>query len=404
MAIEQRNIKKAFGFGFGLMLGLALQTGECAPAQAPIPIQAGEPAGANAGQLNIDPLVYQLAEAETDLTLTVTRSGGSAGLVSVDFSSCCGTATPGADYEASSGVLSWDDGDAAPKTIVVHVHDDMEAERLESFIVQLQNPSGGALIANGSGVVFIDDNDFATHGRIEFQPGFYQLGETETVLELTVVREEGNAGPASVTYSSCCGIATPGMDYDAVSGTLFWADGDGTPKTILVPIHDDSEAEAIESFLVNLNDVTGGAIINDNAAAAVQIDDDDVPAHGRIEFQPIYYRLGETETMLELTVVREEANAGPISVDYSSCCGTATPGMDYEAVAGTLFWADGDGAPKSIFIPIHDDSEPELGETFLVGLSEVTGGAIIGDNATGVVWIDDDETDGVFADGFENQP
>lgn len=72
-------------------------------------------------------------------TLTVTRSGGSSGVVSVGYSTVAGTAGTG-DYTTTSGALTWADGDTADKTITVPITADATAESAESFLVCLGQP------------------------------------------------------------------------------------------------------------------------------------------------------------------------------------------------------------------------------------------------------------------------
>ncbi len=51
--------------------------------------------------------------------LEVSRTDGSTGPVTVDYATADGTAQAGVDYMPPTGTLSWEDGDTAPKTIMV---------------------------------------------------------------------------------------------------------------------------------------------------------------------------------------------------------------------------------------------------------------------------------------------
>lgn len=72
-------------------------------------------------------------------SLSVTRTGGSSGVLLVGYSTMAGTAGS-ADFTATSGTLTWADGDTAPKTITVPVASDATAEVAESFAVNLGQP------------------------------------------------------------------------------------------------------------------------------------------------------------------------------------------------------------------------------------------------------------------------
>lgn len=77
---------------------------------------------------------------------------------------------------------------------------------------------------------------------------------------------------------------------------------------------------------------------------------------------------------VQLTVVRSYGGGG--AVTYSTSPETATAGVDYTPVAGTLTWASADPPAKTFTIPITDDQLPEGIETFRVTLGPAAGFAI----------------------------
>ncbi len=80
----------------------------------------------------------------------------------------------------------------------------------------------------------------------------------------------------------------------------------------------------------------------------------------------------------ELTVSLSTPVAQTVTVDYATADGTATAPADYVATAGTITFLPGETA-HTIIVPIVDDSEPEGDETFVVNLSNPSGGATIVD-------------------------
>jgi large repetitive protein len=78
-----------------------------------------------------------------------------------------------------------------------------------------------------------------------------------------------------------------------------------------------------------------------------------------------------------------------IEVEYSTEDGTATAGMDYTSVAGTLTFAPGETA-KTVTVAILDDTLDEDDETFTVTLSGVQGNAVLA-VAEGLGTIRDDD-------------
>ena len=111
-----------------------------------------------AGVLETALLEYSVAENAGSVTVQVTRTGGSAGAVTVNFQTSNLTAIAGQDYVAvPSTTLSWGSGDATPKTVVITILDDaiFEGADGETFSIVLSSPTGGALLASGPSPVSI---------------------------------------------------------------------------------------------------------------------------------------------------------------------------------------------------------------------------------------------------------
>lgn len=77
--------------------------------------------------------------------INVTRSGGSTGPVSVNFSTAAGTAIAGTDYTTTSGILSWLDGDTSPKIITVPLLNNPTIGPSKNLSVVLSGPTYGSL-------------------------------------------------------------------------------------------------------------------------------------------------------------------------------------------------------------------------------------------------------------------
>ena len=101
---------------------------------------------------NHPPGVMQFATAAISVpknsgvaTLDVTRTGGSIGPVGVNFATADGTALAGIDYTATSGTLSWSDGDTASKIITIPLLNNPVVAPSKTFTVNLSNPLNGSL-------------------------------------------------------------------------------------------------------------------------------------------------------------------------------------------------------------------------------------------------------------------
>jgi Calx-beta domain/Galactose oxidase-like, Early set domain/Glyoxal oxidase N-terminus len=97
---------------------------------------------------------------ETDGTrlISVDRVGSSNGTVTVNYATSNGTATAGADYTATAGTLTFQNGEIA-KTFSVPIRNDAADEGDEDFLVSLSNPTGGGAVGGPAimKVTIIDD-------------------------------------------------------------------------------------------------------------------------------------------------------------------------------------------------------------------------------------------------------
>lgn len=101
--------------------------------------------------------VYPVDEQAGTVTLSLNRSGESAGAVSVNYATVNGTAVAPSDYTAGSGTVSWADGDMSDKTVTVAIRADAAAEGTQQFTVLLSNAAGAVIPDNPAAVVTIAD-------------------------------------------------------------------------------------------------------------------------------------------------------------------------------------------------------------------------------------------------------
>jgi hypothetical protein len=115
----------------------------------------------NPGKLSFSLAPYSGTEGNS-VTVTVSRTNGTAGTVSVDYATGGGTAAPYTDYTPVSGSLLFTSGETT-KTFTVNLLDDQLTEPTENFNVILSNPVGGAALGAPSlAAINILDNDSGT--------------------------------------------------------------------------------------------------------------------------------------------------------------------------------------------------------------------------------------------------
>lgn len=123
-----------------------------------------------------------------------------------------------------------------------------------------------------SGTVVVEEG---TPGTVHFASEDPVVDEDEGLATLIVRRTNGRNGPASVSYETLnTGTATSGVDYQEVSGTLTWDDGDDDPKTFTVPIVDDAEAEDNETIGLRVFDAVGAELGTPDTTELLIVDDE----------------------------------------------------------------------------------------------------------------------------------
>ncbi len=109
-------------------------------------------------------------------------------------------------------------------------------------------------------------------GTIAFNPTSYTVNEAAGVVTVTVERAGGSDGKASVKFATAPGSAKSGKDFTSRKGSLSWASGDGSPKSIEVPIKKDNVAEPDKTFAVKLSKATGAALGAGSATVTIHED------------------------------------------------------------------------------------------------------------------------------------
>ncbi|MEM6599586.1 MAG: DUF4347 domain-containing protein, partial [Cyanobacteria bacterium P01_C01_bin.69] len=99
---------------------------------------------------------------------------------------------------------------------------------------------------------------------------------------------------------------------------------------------------------------------------------------------------GEGDGTVNVSVNRTSGSDGEVTVDYRTVVGSAKAGSDYEAISGTLTFADGQ-TQQSVDISLVDNNSPEELETFGFAIDNVRGGATLLAPRTAQITIADDD-------------
>ncbi len=189
------------------------------------------------GTLSFELGSYSVSEGGGSITINVTRTAGSVGAVDVSYATSDGSATTaGNDYTATSGTLSWIDGDTASKSFTVTILQDTVVEGDETVNLTLSSATGGASIGGTNPVTLTivdDDNSPPAFGSPTYtaSPNATEGSAYTTTTMVGAATDPegdaityGDAGTGSCTWTS---VATDGT----ITGTAPSGSG-GTSCTV----------------------------------------------------------------------------------------------------------------------------------------------------------------------------
>lgn len=116
-----------------------------------------------------------------------------------------------------------------------------------------------------------------------------------------------------------------------------------------------------------------------------------IRGNGEFEFSSAEFTSNENATNLVITVRRSGGLLGAATIDYSSRSGTASGGVDYTDVSGTLSFGSGENT-RTFTIPLLNDNLAEDPETIDLILSNPTGGAVLGQQPVASVRLISDDS------------
>jgi hypothetical protein len=231
------------------------------------------------GSVQFTATSVQVIEDVGTLSVTVVRTGGTTGNLSVDYATTDGTAIAGQDYTSASGTLTFTGGETT-KTIQIPIADDATTETDETFSISLGTANLEVLGAPVKLVVTVQDHNTVPTIRVDGVNVVEGNAGNTTDALFTISLSAATGRAVSVDFTtinagafggSSCNNA--GVDYVSASGTLSF-----TPNvsafSIPVKICGDNNAEGNEGLGVGLSNPSGAALANPNFAFVVIEDDD----------------------------------------------------------------------------------------------------------------------------------
>jgi uncharacterized delta-60 repeat protein len=217
----------------------------------------------SAGQLSFTSAKFSGTEGSGRIVVTVKRTAGTTGVVSVDYatsrSGAANAATPGLDYVTSQGIVSFSDGETT-KSFVITVIDDQLVEGNEDIVVTISNPKGGATILGATEAIatIVDDDLGPGSLDLNFNIGTGANGPVRVVK----LKEDGDIllGGAFTDFNGANRSHIAELLSDGTINTNF-NPGAGPNNTVA-----DIEFDADGKLLISGNFNTVSGILNNRVA------------------------------------------------------------------------------------------------------------------------------------------
>ncbi|KAL3865784.1 hypothetical protein ACJMK2_043139 [Sinanodonta woodiana] len=335
-----------------------------------------------------------------DVIVTVERLFGTFGTVDVNVSTLLPNETYAFipqtfqradtnDYVMSSSVIRFAPGQGIG-TFTIQILDDNIPEPDEAVYVRIvsislvvsaqirpvaNSPRVGP-DSDSYGLIIINSNDNA-NGILELSPASPVVSESTNGTFLSVIRTGGSYGEVIVTFSVQDGTAKLGEDYLVLASQVVLLDGEKS-KPVPVSIIDDYIPEQAETFAVQLNFITGGAVLGSTVSATVVIEASDDP-DGAFEFsingQSVPEPDGVNPTLIQITVFRSGGTQGVAVVDWEARLNGQLASYDVSPTNGSLYYVSNE-ASRNISISVLPDDIPESTEDIKITLLRSTLGRI----------------------------
>ena len=320
--------------------------------------------------LSVSPTSVNEDASGTPITVTATMSGtryANAKSITVAVGASGDSAKKGTDYRAVADfrVRILPGAASGTGTFTLQPIDDTVFEAEET--ISVTGTLAGVTVTPGS--ITLTDDDTPPELSISGTSVAEGATGTEAALEFVVTRSQSTSS-ATVDYADAgTGTATAGVDYEVTAGTLTFPAGESR-RTIRVTVLGDATYEGNETVEIKLSNPTRATIAAGKGLAAGTITDDDAEPTLSISGLRVAEGATGTKAVLEFVVTKSGATSKEATVGYADAgTGTATAGVDYEAVtAGTLTFPAGENR-RTIDVMVLGDAIYEGDETVEIKLS-----------------------------------
>ena len=302
-----------------------------------------------------------------------------------------GTATQGAGQDYTiSGNANINNGSSSTN-INILPNDDVLKEGNETVIINL-NSVNSSLYEIGTPstatVTIVDDDLFTATIIASDGTATEATNVTDTGTFTVSLDEVNNTGAPVVVNYTVGGTATSGTDFTALAGSVTFANGQQNRNITVTPINDNN-VENSETVIVTLG--TGiGYILGPTATrtATVTIVDTDTFIATVVSTVATANENPVSNGTFTINLGSTNATGSPVVVNYT-VSGTATSGIDYNALSGSVSIANNQSSAVVTVTPINDTAV-EINETVILTLATGSGYTIGAPNNASITIVSDD--------------
>ena len=216
---------------------------------------------------------YEVTEwhVNSEVPVTVCRSGDVSSSVTVNYTTRNGTATDTNDYYAESGELSFAPGETQA-FLTIRIRNDFVSEPEETFDFVLTRAIGPGVrlgTPSAAAITIIDDEDLPSLSVIGKSVQEAEAGKNSIAWAPILLASASSTETISVSYLTTDGTAVAGSDYVPATGTVTFMPGEDRKEVPITIIGDADNSEGRESFFINLTDPVNAPIGNSTASVTI---------------------------------------------------------------------------------------------------------------------------------------
>lgn len=325
-------------------------------------------------------------------TLKLERNGATTNNLTVNLT-FSGTASFNTDYTAPNSVVI--PAGSASATLTLTPIDDAQQEGTKTAIISITANAAYArdTLAN-SQTVLIQDDDLPTVTVVATDASASESPGDSAIF--TITRAAGDPRQELIVDYALAGRAVHGADYRRLDGRALIPSGVMSTRVEIQPI-DDSVDEGTQDVILLLRSSTNYAIDGTGTATVNITDNDASQVYVRLSTSAGTEPASGSATAIAFQIIRP-ASGTAITVNYS-ISGTATTGLDYIALPGTIAFAAADTS-KTINVSALADEDLEDAEAVTLTLLPGVGYTLMASqdpSATGFILDGDQPTVDVSA-------